>query len=270
MATFRINGALSPALSLLFMVLLPAMSCRAVDHIVFVGDGFPPNHIVPSDLTITVGDTVTFKAGGNIESHNVHADDESFRCSLGCRGDGTGATGNPSRQNWSDTLVFNSKGRVTYKCDTHPSATGSITINDIASGPPIAGGFSGNWFNPQANQGGHGFQIEVLPNNGMIAIWFVFNPAGSAQSWIFAQGAYTTGSNTAVLPAVLEQGGAFPPNFDSTKLAVPAWGALQFTFTDCNTGTASWTASDAARSAGYNDITFPIQRLTSIAGMPCP
>jgi hypothetical protein len=136
-------------------------------------------------------------------------------------------------------------------------------------GPPIGGGFSGNWFNPTANQGGHGFQIEVLPNNGMLAIWFVFNPAGTAQNWIYAQGTYDPASNTATLPAFLEQGGAFPPNFDASKLTASAWGSIRFTFSDCNNGTAAWQSNTTSAAAGYADTTFPIQRLTSIAGVAC-
>ena len=40
----------------------------------------------PPDVTINVGDTVTFtNLGGVAISHNVHADDDSFRCANGCR-----------------------------------------------------------------------------------------------------------------------------------------------------------------------------------------
>ena len=141
-----------------------------------------------------------------------------------------------------------------------------------SSGPSvvIGGGFSGNWFNPTGNQGGHGFQIEVLPNNGMLAIWFVFNPAGTAQNWIYSQGSYDPNSNDAVLPAFLEQGGAFPPNFDGTKVTAPAWGSLEFKFTDCSNGTAEFTPNETALNAGYGHVSFPIQRLTTITGTTCP
>ena len=229
----------------------------------------------PPNLTINVGDTVTFvnqPTGSIVIAHNVHADDDSFRCSNGCRGDGT-ATGNPASNQWSSTVKFTKAGVVNYHCDDHGTMgmTGKITVNAVVTaGQNITGGISGNWANPTANQGGHGFQIEILPNNGMLAIWFVFNPAGTAQNWIFALGNYDPATNTATLPAVLEQGGAFPPNFDSSHLTQPAWGSLQFTFTDCSNGTVKWTGNDASHAAGYSDVTFPIQRVTNIAGTTCP
>jgi hypothetical protein len=146
---------------------------------------------------------------------------------------------------------------------------GAYESASVSTGPSIAGGFSGNWYDPTPNQAGHGFQIEVLPNNGLLAIWFVFNPAGTAQNWIYLQGSYDTNANTATLPAFLEQGGRFPPHFDSSKITALAWGSLTFTFSDCNNGTATWKSNAASAAAGYGDISFPIQRLTSIAGTTC-
>jgi plastocyanin len=228
----------------------------------------------PSELTINAGDTVTFNnLGGVAVAHNVTADDLSFRCANGCDGDGKGGNGNPATNQWTATLTFTKAGVVSYHCANHQSLgmTGKITVNAVAvTGQNIKGGISGNWFNPTANQGGHGFQIEILPNNGILAIWFVFNPAGTAQNWIYSQGSYDPTSNDVVVPAFLEQGGAFPPNFDSSKLTAPAWGILEFKFTDCNNGTAEYTPNEAAVGAGYSHVSFPIQRLTSLAGTTCP
>jgi len=228
----------------------------------------------PANVTINVGDTVTFiNVGGTATPHNVHADDDSFRCANGCRGTGT-ATGDPSSSEWSSAVTFTHAGVVDYHCDIHQNMgmTGKITVNAVAPPPGqnINGGISGNWFNPTTNQGGHGFQIEILPNNGMLVIWFVFNPPGTAQNWIYSQGGYDPNSNTTTVPAFLEQGGAFPPNFNSANLTAPAWGSLKFTFTDCSNGTVEWMPNATALAAGYAATTFPIQRLTSIAGTTCP
>jgi hypothetical protein len=146
---------------------------------------------------------------------------------------------------------------------------GAYESATASAGPPIGGGLSGNWFDPSANQGGHGFQIEVLPNNGMLVIWFVFNPAGTAQNWIYMQGGYSGGSNTATLPAFLEQGGRFPPNFDSRNVTATPWGSLTLTFTDCDNGTAAWAPNAQSDAAGYAAVTFPIRRLSRIAGTTC-
>ena len=229
----------------------------------------------PPNLTINAGDTVTFtNLGGVAVAHNVHADDDSFRCANGCRGVG-GATGDPSAAQWSSTVTFTNAGVVNFHCDDHGSMgmVGSITVNSVAAvGQNIKAGISGNWDDPSPNQGGHGFQFEILPNNGMLAIWFVFNPAGTAQNWIYMQGNYDPNSNTTTLPAFLEQGsgGAFPPHFDSSMLNAVPWGSVQFTFTDCNNGTAQWKSNATSLAAGYADVTFPIQRLTTLAGTTCP
>jgi plastocyanin len=228
----------------------------------------------PDDVTINVGDTVTFSnLGGIAVAHNVVADDNSFRCANGC--DATGGNGTPASNEWTSTVTFTKAGVVTYHCGNHGSMgmTGKITVNAVAApaSQNIVGGISGNWFNPSANQGGHGFQIEVLPNNGILVIWFVFNPAGTAQNWLYMQGSYDPTKNTVTIPANLEQGGRFPPNFDSTKLSAPAWGSLTLTFTDCNNGTAEWKSNATSSAAGYNDIpAFPITRLTTLAGTSCP
>jgi hypothetical protein len=137
-------------------------------------------------------------------------------------------------------------------------------------GPTLGAGFSGNWFDPDAGQDGHGFQIEVLPDNGMLVIWFVFNPAGTAQNWIYSQGSYDPASNTVTLPAFLETGGRFPPNFDSAALSRTPWGALTLSFSDCSNGGAIWTPNAASEAAGYAGVSFPIRRVTSVAGTTCP
>jgi plastocyanin len=249
------------ATNLSALLLLFALPCAAADHLVFVFDG----GYDPPALTIAPGDTVTWKATGNAAPHNVHADDDSFRCATTCSG-----TGGDPKKEWTITVPFTNVGKTFYHCDEHPVMIGSITVNAVAATTPVGPGFSGNWYDPTPNKGGHGFQIEILPNNGMLAIWFVFNPAGSAQNWIYSQGIYDPTSSTATLPAFLEQGGSFPPNFDATKLNVTEWGTLQFNFTDCNNGSVSWKSNAASAAAGYADTSFPIQRLTSIAGMTCP
>jgi plastocyanin len=255
-----------------------AGSAVAANQTVTVGTGADGMGFSPLSVTVNKGETVTFTYAGNgiAGAHNVHADNNSFRCAKGC--DGQGGNGNLSQAAWSATVTFNTAGSFRYYCENHGAPggvgmSGTVVVNDVAPPPPtqkINPGISGNWFNPTANQGGHGFQIEILPNNGILAIWFVFNPAGTAQNWIYTQGAYDPNSNDVVVPAFLETGGAFPPNFDSSKLTAPAWGAVEFKFSDCNNGTAEYTPNDTALAAGYGHAVFPIQRLTSISGTTCP
>jgi len=147
---------------------------------------------------------------------------------------------------------------------------GAYENSSPVAGPRIGPGFSGNWSDPTPGQEGHGFQIEVLPDHGMLVIWFVFNPAGTAQTWIYTQGSYDPSSSSVTLAATLETGGRFPPNFNSSTLTRTPWGLLTLTFTDCNNGTAAWASNAASGAAGYGDVSFPIRRVTGIAGTSCP
>lgn len=106
----------------------PAM---ATTHIVNVGGTQPPA-FAPQFITVVAGDTVTFvNQGGN---HNVVADDGSFRCSRGCRGDAQGDTGAPSTAHWVVSLTFDKAGTVGYFCEIHGAPGsgmfGTITVRE--------------------------------------------------------------------------------------------------------------------------------------------
>jgi hypothetical protein len=126
----------------------------------------------------------------------------------------------------------------------------------------ISPGISGNWFDP--NESGHGFSIEVLDGNQMLAQWYVFAPGGG-QAWIVATGPIN--GSTAVLQGfqALGSGGRFPPNYNPAAVASQPWGTITFTFADCNSGQASWSPT----AAGYSAGSIPISRLTIPAGMSC-
>ena len=70
------------------------------------------------------------------------------------------------------------------------SIDASCGTNNFVSMQPAANpasitirpGISGNWADPSAGQEGHGFQFEILPNNGILVIWFVFTPDGTGQT----------------------------------------------------------------------------------------
>ena len=254
------------------------------------GDGYgggytsPVLAFGPTPLTINAGDSVTFTNLGGA-AHNVHADDNSFRCASGC--DDSGGSGNPSAANWTFTRTFPTAGTIAYHCDVHASMgmTGSIVVNATTPAIALGGYLSGNWFIPSQG-GGHGFQLEFTNAPGSpgmlqaLAIWFVYTPAGSTagdgsgQNWIYAQGDYDPSANTVTLPAVLLVGAKFPPNFNPNDIhRVPndssLWGHITFAFSGCNDGTVSWH-SDVPGYNGENDTPLAIQRLTQIAGTTCP
>jgi hypothetical protein len=127
----------------------------------------------------------------------------------------------------------------------------------------IGPGMTGNWYSPA--QSGHGFSIEILPNQQMLAQWYVFAPEGG-QAWIVATGPIS--GDTAQLQAYREvgDGARFPPAFDPGKLQAQFWGTLTFRFSDCNSGQANWQPA----LPGYQSGSLAITRLTMPAGLACP
>lgn len=231
---------------------------------------------IPANVTINSGDTVTFTntSGG---FHNAVSNDSGA----------TFNSGAASSSNWTYTTPPLTAS-IGFKCTIHASMgmTGTITVNTTTPTIKLGGYLSGNWFIPSQG-GGQGFQVEMTDSVDtatgkpiMLAIWFVYTPAGSTandgngQNWIYAQGDYDPATSTATLPAILLAGARFPPNFVASDVhRVPSdstlWGSITFAFTDCNNGTVSWH-SDLAGYNNANDTPVAIQRITKIAGTTCP
>src|SRR5690349_6542363 len=91
---------------------LAALRAGAADHQVSVGGASV--RFDPPDITIDVGDTVTW-VSSSAQPHNVHANDGSFRCAAGCDGDGHGGNGSPRTGPWSATVAFTHAGVYGYK-----------------------------------------------------------------------------------------------------------------------------------------------------------
>jgi len=263
MTTFARKSWLIPALLSLF-----ATQAYAANFIVTVGGTSGQLTYTPSQLTINAGDSVTFRnAGGfhNVVSHSGGG----FRCALGCDNDigENPGSGNPSDLAWQLTLVFNTPRTVEYFCEVHGSPGtgmfGSITVQGTAPPPPPANlgpGYTGAWYNPA--QDGHGIFVEILPNNVMVAAWYVYAPEGG-QAWIVGSG--NISGNTAAVSGTLATGTRFPPNFNASQVVRTPWGALNFTFTDCTTGRLDYSST----VAGYGAGSIPLTRLTVPAGSAC-
>lgn len=99
---------------------LAAFPAFAAEHIVTAR---PNLTFDPPSLTITAGDTVTFKNGGG--RHNVKSDPDAitaFHCSEAC---GDSPLGDPSSESWSSTVTFPDVGVARYYCELHGGAGGS-------------------------------------------------------------------------------------------------------------------------------------------------
>ncbi|AVP98986.1 hypothetical protein C7S18_18195 [Ahniella affigens] len=156
----------------------------------------------------------------------------------------------------------NNDGRVDFLVGASPVNLARIIRGDVEPQPgfAIGAGMTGAWHDP-ANPG-HGFFIQVLPEQRFLAIWFAFDNGGN-QAWFGGVGTYT--GNQADLDAQIFSGGRFPPNFNAADVQTRAFGHLQFQFSDCNAGQVRFEPVVAGYAAG----TMPLARITQPAGLSC-
>lgn len=252
-------------------LLLPALlgigaipPTTGAEYVVTVGgnaDGgygyeYPTNMFSPSDLTIQVGDTVVFENAGG--THNVAADDGSFRCAQGC--DAGGGDGAPSGAEWRARVTFSSPGSFGYHCEVHQSMgmRGTITVQGAAPAVDLDQfGLSGSWANAATES--QGVVMTVFPDyigagQGILfGGWFTFQPGGG-QRWYTLQGEVSTGAASATLPIYDTLGGAFDSSQATTTSPV---GEAILRLDDCSHGSLAYAFTDGSGRNG----TIPIARL---------
>jgi len=236
------------------LLLLPmATGAWAVDHRVTVGGTtgsgdyeYPVMSFSPQELTIAVGDTVTFVNAGGL--HNVYADDGSFRCARGC--DGQGGNGALSAEPWSATVSFDTAGSFGYICQAHAGMgmRGTITVQGTtpAEFNLDQHGLSGSW--ADATTDSQGVVMELFPDiygpglGLLFGGWFTFDvTAAGGQRWYTIQGTVTDDDDTATMPIYLTQGGAF----DSAQpTATEEIGEATVRFDDCNSARMQYSFDD--------------------------
>jgi hypothetical protein len=118
----------------------------------------------------------------------------------------------------------------------------------------------GHWFNPE--QSGHGIDLQMLDDGQLLLTWFVFDQAGNP-AWLVATGGQS--GTTAILDAVIVEGGRFPPAFDAEAVVRHPWGRIELEFLDCSSAIMRWSSD----FPGFNDGELSVQRLTSTAGHSC-
>lgn len=254
------------AQGLALITLLVAVHASAAEHHVSVGgqsysDGYyyADLSFSPRQLTIQAGDTVVFDNQGG--SHNVTADDGSFRCAQGC--DGDGGNGNPSPAAWHASVTFDTPGTYGYHCQVHQGMgmTGSIIVQGEAPAPFNLDqqGLSGSWANAATES--QGLVMTVWPDfagagRGLLfGGWFTFDvTAAGGQRWYTLQGDVVRDAASATMPIYLTEGGAFDTAQATTTQPV---GEAVLRFDDCTHGSLAYAFSDGSGRSG----TIPMTRL---------
>lgn len=143
---------------------------------------------------------------------------------------------------------------------------GSADFEVYGGGDPsfrIGAGVTGEWYNPA--QSGHGFTVEILPGNRIVANWFVFDIVRQ-RTWIHAEGTYE--GDTANLRGyqITGEGAVFPPNFDRSKVQTVNWGEFVLKFESCTQAQISWSTN---RPEFVANGQLSLRRLTVPLGINC-
>ena len=138
-------------------------------------------------------------------------------------------------------------------------STGAAHADDVS----ITREFSANWYDPAHS--GHGFGVEVIESGddkALLAYWFTHDLEGKPL-WLVGTGPIE--GNTALVEAFVAEGGRFTNNFDPAQVQVKPWGALEFRFDSCESGSVSFVPDDRSLPSGV----IPIRRLSSLFGSNC-
>ena len=115
---------LIPVLALLLAATLFSTPARAQEHEVRIDDF----SFAPSNLTVNVGDTVTWVNYDVGIPHNAHATDDTFETEV-VEGSADGTVSG------SYTFTADDVGTHEYICDVHPNMRGTITVMAAAEEP---------------------------------------------------------------------------------------------------------------------------------------
>lgn len=138
---------------------------------------------------------------------------------------------------------------------------------------PISGYLTGAWYDP--NHSGEGIQVEVgeqgTPGTAndryIVMAWYTYDPQGFPY-WLYGEGSFTSGDQTASVSMVYSTGGGFGGTFGNAT--TPDWGTINVQFTDCNTMKFSYQSLSglpAGVPTGANTKTWT--RLTQMNGLTC-
>ncbi len=199
----------------------------AAEHFVQVGPGLT---FSPQNLTIQVGDTVTWTNAGGF--HNVEANDGSFRCANGC--DGMGGSGEPAANDWSFSLVFDEVRTINYVCIVHvgQGMTGTLNVQGAQQEEP--GDLRFAQATRQVGEGGGTVSLTVNRvggNDGAVTVSYATSNGSAQAGTDYTQSGGTlawadgdSGARTILVP-ILDDGATESNETFNVTLSSPTGGA---------------------------------------------
>lgn len=132
-----------------------------------------------------------------------------------------------------------------------------------ASARDIDQSITGSWYN--ADQSGHGFSAEVLPDGRAVIYWYVYNPDGTP-TFLVAIGDV---DGDTIHADVYHHTGMPFGSFDNSGLVQTHWGTLEFTIGDCDSAMLSYASTMSIDGQPFGSGTIELERLSSVAGLKC-
>ncbi len=143
------------------------------------------------------------------------------------------------------------------------SALAQAVLPAVATAANITREFTAAWYDP--SRSGHGLGLEVIEGAAgktALAYWFTYDTDGK-QMWLYGTG--TVVGDRASMTVFKTRGGAYNGSFTPAQVVQEAWGSLELSFSDCNTGQLRYTPNAAGAAAG----TMPLSRLTQLFNGNC-
>jgi len=122
-------------------------------------------------------------------------------------------------------------------------------------------GHSALWYNP--NQSGHGINLYMLPNQGVLVFWYVYDNSGNP-IWLLGIG--THDGFKATMNVSISNGAMFPPNFDPDDVNLVNWGQFELSFSGCDAGLFKWIP---LVGNGFTAGEMNIIRVNKTLGLSC-
>ena len=230
----------------------------------------------PATVHIQVGDSVTWTNRDIGITHNVVANDGSFRCANGCDGQ-PGGKGGPNSSAWSATLVFTAPGTFPYHCQIHGLAmSGTVVVTGAASNPgairfsstsyTITEGSAHANVTVQRVSGDDGAaSVHYATSNGSAVAGNDYTATSGNLSWAD----HDSGNKTFAVPIIND---STPEGNESVNLALsnvtgaalasPSTATLTIVDNDSAgpAGTLSFTAAEQSVAEGAGSATAAVQR----------
>lgn len=135
-----------------------------------------------------------------------------------------------------------------------------LFTSSVASAFDVTSGMTGAWYDPTHD--GEGYVLQVFDDSKAVVFWFTYDPSGK-QYWMLGVGE-VIGSKITIDSLDFYKGGKFGPGFDPDDVERSRWGSLEFNFSSCTEGTATYQGP-----SNFGNGSLDIKKLSSVWGLDC-